>query len=134
MVNRVWHHLFGRGIVASPDNLGALGGTPSHPELLDWLACSFREDGWSIKRLVRRIVTSRTWRMASVSVGDTPVRDPENELLTRRRVRRLEGEAIRDSLLAVSGRLDLKMHGPPVPQHLTDFMTGRGRPGRRNGA
>ena len=128
MANRVWHHLFGRGIVASTDNLGLLGAEPTHPELLDWLAVSLRDDGWSVKRLVRRIVLSDTWRAASEPSSAARKSDPENLLLQSQRVRRLEGEAIRDAVLTVSGRLDRTLYGPPVPVHLTDFMTGRGRP------
>ena len=128
MANRVWHHLFGRGIVASTDNLGLLGAEPTHPELLDFIAASLRDDGWSVKRLVRRIVLSDTWRATSEPSSAARESDPENLLLQSQRVRRLEGEAIRDALLTVSGRLDRTLYGPPVPIHLTDFMTGRGRP------
>lgn len=127
-VNRVWHHLFGRGIVASTDNFGVLGELPSHPELLDTLADDFVREGWSLKRLIRRLVLSRTYRMASqgAPAGDTA--DPGNILLHEFRIKRLEGEAIRDSILAVSGRLDPTLGGPPVPIFLTPFLDGRGRP------
>lgn len=124
-VNRVWHHLFGRGLVASVDDFGAMGSEPTHPELLDFLAREFMADGWSTKRLIRRLVTSRTWQLAT---GKPDAGDPENLLLGRARVRRLEAEAIRDSMLAVSGRLDRKLYGRPVPIKLTDFHGGRGRP------
>ena len=127
-VNRVWHHLFGRGLVPSVDNLGALGERPSHPELLDWLARRFVDDGYSLKKLVRLLVLTRSYRMSSVTSAETLARDPENALFSRMRVRRLEAEAIRDAILAISSRLDLRMHGPPVPVHLTPFMDGRGRP------
>jgi hypothetical protein len=139
-VNWVWHHLLGRGIVSSVDNFGALGEPPTHPQLLDYLAARFRSRaetsageaegmGWSLKRLVREIVLSRTYRMSSKAVDAEAERaDPNNALLHRARVRRLEGEAIRDAMLAVSGRLDKKMYGPPVPVHLTAFMQGLGRP------
>ncbi len=129
-VNRVWQQLFGRGIVASADNFGVLGDTPSHPELLDYLAIDFRRDGWSLKRLIRRLVTSRVYLMSSQRNPDASERDPANILLHRANVRRLESEAIRDSILAISGRLDPAMFGPPVPVHLTSFMQGRGRPGQ----
>jgi hypothetical protein len=128
LVNRVWHHLFGRGIVASTDNFGVLGERPTHPELLDYLADRFVKDGWSVKRLIRTLVLSRAYAMSSTAGGPGDAADPENLLLHRARLRRLEGEAIRDAMLAVSGRLDGRMFGPPVPVHLTAFQEGRGRP------
>ncbi len=129
MVNRLWHHLTGRGIVATVDNFGELGSEPSNPELLDFLTESFRLQGYSVKSLIRRIVLSATYRMESrPQVGNESV-DPDNELMHRFRVRRLQGEAIRDAMLQVSGQLDRSLYGPPVPIHLTDFMQGRGRPG-----
>ncbi|MDC0218767.1 PSD1 and planctomycete cytochrome C domain-containing protein [Verrucomicrobia bacterium] len=127
--NRIWHHLLGRGIVPSTDNFGVLGEAPTHPELLDWLAQRLVEDGWSTKKLIREIMLSRTYRMSSKPANAaTEAKDPANTLLHRMRVRRLEGEAIRDAILTVSGRLDKKMYGPPVAVHLTPFMEGRGRP------
>ncbi|HEX3133729.1 MAG TPA: DUF1553 domain-containing protein, partial [Planctomycetota bacterium] len=128
MANRVWHHLLGRGIVASVDNFGALGERPSNPELLDYLATRFVAEGWSVKRLVRTIMLSTTWRMGSAADPAQDAKDPGNLLLHRANLRRLEGEAIRDELLALSGRLDAAMYGPSVPTYLSDFMTGRGRP------
>ncbi len=132
IVNRVWHHLFGRGLVESTDDFGLLGSTPTHPELLDHLASRFRDEmGWSIKSLIRAIVLTKTYRMASGSLeGRAAEVDPLNQMLSVRTVRRLEGETIRDAVLAVSGRLDETMYGRSVPVHLTDFMTGRGRPGK----
>ncbi len=132
MANRVWAHLFGRGIVASTDDFGALGQPPSNPELLDWIADYFRTDAnWSVKNLIRFLVKSSTYRMASQKRNDRAEEvDPENILLHRMTVKRLEAEAIRDSILAISGRLDRKMMGPSVPTHLTAFMEGRGRPGK----
>ena len=130
-VNRIWHHLFGRGIVASVDNFGVLGEKPTHPLLLDWLADQFIEDGWSLKRMIRRIVLSQTYQMSSVANAEAAkleIVDPENLLLHRARIRRLQGEAIRDAMLAVSGSLDQSLFGKSVPVHLTSFMTGRGRP------
>jgi hypothetical protein len=131
-VNRIWHHLFGRGLVPSVDNLGALGDRPSHPELLDDLADRFVRDGWSIKRAVRELVLSRTFQMASTSSPEAEAGDPDNRLLHRMFVRRLEAEAIRDAILAVSGRLEGRMGGPGVEVHLTPFMDnygdGYGRP------
>ncbi len=132
MVNRVWHHLFGRGLVATVDNFGVLGEHPSHPELLDYLANRFvHEQSWSLKQLIRELVLSRTYQMSSRPTDSgAEESDPQNLLLHRMNVRRLEGEAIRDALLAVSGRLNLKPGGPSVPVHLTPFMDGRGRPGQ----
>jgi hypothetical protein len=128
LVNRVWHHLFGRGIVSSVDNFGVLGEPPSHPELLDYLADRFVRDGWSVKRLIRTLVLSSAYQMSSRPDARADAADPEDLLLHRMRVRRLEGEAIRDAMLAVSGRLDGRAYGPPVPVYLTPFQEGRGRP------
>ena len=133
MVNRIWQHLLGRGIVASVDNFGVLGERPTHPELLDSLAAEFAADGWSVKRAIRRIVLSRTYQQGSEirgqGTGDgRQETDPQNLLLHRANVKRLEGEVIRDSILAISGRLDRKQFGLSVPVHLTNFMQGRGRP------
>jgi hypothetical protein len=128
IVNRAWHHLFGRGIVASVDNFGKLGELPTHPELLDYLAERFVRDGWSLKNLVRELVLSSTYGMSTQADATPQAADPQNLLLHRMRLRRLEGEAIRDSILAVSGRLDETMYGPPIPIHLTPFLDGRGRP------
>jgi hypothetical protein len=136
IVNRVWHHLFGRGIVPSVDNFGVLGQPPTHPELLDYLARQFMQDGWSVKRLIRSIVLSETYQQESVvssqesGVGSRESEaDPQNLLFHRQNLRRLEGEVIRDAILAISGRLDPAQFGPSVPVHLTPFMQGRGRPG-----
>ena len=127
MVNRVWHHLFGAGIVPSVDNFGVLGQAPSHPELLDYLAHQFAAEGWSVKRLIRSLVLSRTYQMSSrATAGDEP--DPTDALLHRMRLRRLEGEAIRDAILAVSGELNRRQFGPSVPIYLTADLQGRGRP------
>lgn len=114
-VNRVWHHLFGRGLVASVDNFGRLGDRPTHPELLDHLAAQFIADGWSTKTLIRRLVTTRAYQLASEPSARARESDAANDLLSHFRVQRLPAEAIRDSLLAVSGRLDATSFGPPVP-------------------
>ncbi|MEO2017553.1 MAG: DUF1553 domain-containing protein [Fuerstiella sp.] len=114
IVNRVWHHLFGRGIVSTPDNFGQLGDQPSHPELLDWLATRFVEDGWSLRKLIRRIVMSKTWQLSSETPRTSRNRDPDNRLLSRANVRRLEAEAIRDQLLTVSGQIEHRLAGAPV--------------------
>ncbi len=128
IVNRVWQHLLGRGIVESVDNFGVLGSRPSHPELLDHLASTFQAEGWSLKKLIRRIVLTRTYQMSSQPVAAGEKVDPRNELLHRARIKRLSGEAIRDSMLHISGQLDPTMFGPSIPIHLTNFMQGRGRP------
>jgi hypothetical protein len=128
MANRVWQHLMGQGIVATVDNFGALGERPTHPELLDYLATRFRDEGWSLKKLIREIMLSDAYQMASVGDESAERRDPRNVLLHRANIRRLEGEAIRDALLAVSGRLDRAQFGPSIRIHLSPFMEGRGRP------
>jgi hypothetical protein len=128
LVNRLWQHHFGEGIVRSPDNFGVLGERPTHPELLDYLATEFVRRGWSIKAMHRLLVLSRTYRMASRGDPAADEKDPQNKLLHRMPVRRLEAEGVRDAILAVSGRLDRRMYGPGVPPHLTPFMAGRGRP------
>ncbi|MEI7955082.1 MAG: PSD1 and planctomycete cytochrome C domain-containing protein [Verrucomicrobiota bacterium] len=132
MVNRIWQHLFGRGIVATPDDFGALGQAPTHPELLDWLADWYRtKGGWSNKKLIRLLMTSQVYRMSSNPADPgAEEKDPQDLLLHRMPLRRLEGEAIRDAILAVSGQMNPAMFGPPVPVFLTSFMDGRGRPGQ----
>jgi Protein of unknown function (DUF1553)/Protein of unknown function (DUF1549)/Planctomycete cytochrome C len=130
LVNRLWQHHFGEGIVRSTDDFGAMGQKPSHPELLDWLATKLVENGWSIKTMHKLMLTSSTFRMSSTPQPASEAVDPTNTLLHRMNVRRLEAEAIRDTLLAVTGRLEQVMYGPSVPVHLTSFMEGRGRPGR----
>jgi hypothetical protein len=132
LVNRLWHHLFGRGIVASVDDFGVMGQAPTHPELLDWLAADFQQHGWSVKHAIRQMVTSSTYRMSSRANADggrAAQLDPENAWWHCMPKRRLQAEAIRDAMLAVSGRWDRTMYGPSVPVHLTSFMEGRGRPG-----
>ncbi|TWT64766.1 Planctomycete cytochrome C [Allorhodopirellula solitaria] len=128
IVNRTWHHLMGRGIVPTPDDFGVLGQRPTHPGLLDYLATEFADEGQSLKDLIRRIVLSRTYQMASQTDAAAVAADPKNLLWHHRPVQRLPGEAIRDSLLVLSGRLDATLFGPSVPVHLTPFMEGRGRP------
>lgn len=130
IVNRIWHHLLGRGIVPTTDDFGVLGQRPTHPELLDYLAMQFRNDGQSIKQMIRKIVLSRTYQMSSLAQAEALEKDPKNLLWHYRPPKRLEGEVIRDSLLAISGRLDETMYGQSIPIHLTSFMDGRGRPGK----
>ena len=132
IVNRVWHHMFGRGIVKTVDNFGVQGELPTHPELLDYLALAFMENEWSFKWLIREIALTKAFRRAVNATEDHKTTDPTNKYLARFPVRRLEAEAIRDGLLAVSGRLDTSMYGRSIPVHLTSFMTGRGRP-RKSG-
>ena len=112
IVNRVWHYHFGQGIAASPNDLGRMGQLPSHPQLLDWLASEFRDGGQSIKQLHRLIVTSAVYRQSSAHRPAAAKLDGGNQLLWRMNRRRLEAEEIRDSVLAVSGRLQQKMYGP----------------------
>lgn len=113
-VNRVWNWVFGTGLVATPDDFGRLGDKPSHPELLDWLAREFIREGWSTKKLVRRLVLSQTFRQSGHATEAARDRDPSNRLLSHYPTRRLEAESIRDSLLAVSGRLDPQLGGRPI--------------------
>jgi hypothetical protein len=113
-VNRVWHHLFGEGLVRTPDDFGHLGELPVHGGLLDHLASRFVEEGWSTKKLVREIVRSAAWRQASAARPEAVAVDPENRLWHHHPRRRLEAESIRDSMLAVAGRLDPALGGPPI--------------------
>lgn len=114
LVNRVWMHHFGRGIVASAGDFGVLGAKPTHPELLDWLADEFVRGGWSLKHLHRLMVTSTAYRQSSHRTPELDAIDPDNQWLARASLRRLEAEMIRDSILQVSGCLSDQMGGPPV--------------------
>ena len=115
IVNRVWQRLFGRGIVATPNDFGFRGSPPTHPELLDWLACEFREGGSSLKSLHRAILLTDAYQRSSIAAGPSPAHhaDPDNRLLWRQQPRRLGAEAIRDALLAVAGLLRGERGGPP---------------------
>ena len=116
IVNSVWHHLFGAGIVSTPDNLGRLGAEPTHPELLDFMAHRFSaEQGWSLKALIRSLVTSQTWQQSSTTTAMSREVDPQNLWLSHANLRRLDAESIRDQLLMTSGNLNSDMFGPPVP-------------------
>jgi len=149
LVNRLWQHLFGEGLVRTPDDFGRMGQPPTHPELLDHLAAELVRGEWSVKRMIRHLVVTNTYRMSSAERGvrnaeqnfpnsalraphsaliDPRAVDPDNRLLHRMPIRRLEAEAIRDSILAVSGRLNLEVHGPSVLPHVTPHMEGRGKP------
>jgi uncharacterized protein DUF1553 len=143
MVNRLWHHHFGRGIVATPNDFGRQGKPPTHPELLDYLALRFIDSGWSLKAMHRLIVLSRTYQMASTAeamtndqelmtkqfqipkskIQNTSATDPANELLWRFNRRRLDAESIRDTLLALGGNLESSMGEahPFPPQHQWEF-------------
>jgi len=124
-VNRVWHHLFGKGLVGSVDDFGTRGDRPTHPELLDHLASRFMEDGWSLKRLIRELVLSRTYRLSSNGNADGAARDPENRWLWRMNRRRLQIESLRDGMLAIAGQLD-PTPAESVVAHLSVQATGVG--------
>jgi mono/diheme cytochrome c family protein len=130
MVNRIFQHHFGRGIVRSPNDFGSLGERPTHPELLDWLASEFVAKGWKLKTMHRMIVLSNTYQMASTADAKALAKDPQNDLLWRFDMRRLEAEEVRDSILAVDGRLNLTMGGPGVyPKIPQEVLAGQSRPG-----
>jgi len=114
IVNRIWHHLFGRGLVGTPNNFGRLGEKPTHPELLDWLASRFVEDGWSLKKAIRLLVTSQVWQLSADADENSMEQDPDNRLVSHASVRRLEAESIRDSLLNSAGTLEHRLYGSPV--------------------
>jgi mono/diheme cytochrome c family protein len=126
MVNRIWQHHFGRGLVETPSDFGTHGQKPTHPELLDWLASEFIARGWSIKQMHKLLLMSATWQQTSAA-AESKV-DPENRLYARMNRVRLEGEVIRDTLLAVSGSLNLEMDGPgvfpPIPKELFQGAAG----------
>ena len=133
IVNRLWHHLFGRGLVGTVDNFGRLGDKPTHPELLDYLATRFVEQGWSMKETIRFLVTSRAFRQEAMPSSDARRIDPANLLHSHAPVRRLEAEAIRDAMLTVSGEVDLKMYGPGVNVYYTAKTEGGGPKGPLDG-
>ena len=128
MANRIWHHVFGRGIVETVDNFGIQGKLPSHPELLDYLALKFIEEGWSVKALIREMVLSDTFQRTTKASEDAMRVDPDGIWLQHYPIRRLEAEAIRDAMLSTSGTLDPTMYGESIPVYLSEFMKGRGRP------
>jgi hypothetical protein len=115
MVNRIWQHHFGRGLVATPNDFGARGRPPTHPELLDWLASRFVADGWSIKAMHRRIMLSRAYQLSAMEDSRASAADPNNELLWRHDRRRLSAEEIRDGMLAIAGTLERGAPGGPFP-------------------
>ncbi|MFZ9437142.1 MAG: DUF1553 domain-containing protein [Opitutales bacterium] len=112
MTNRLWHHVFGRGLVGTVDNLGRLGDQPTHPELLDHLSRRFIQEKWSVKTLLREMLLTEAFRRSSMPSASASAKDANNDLLAHMRVRRLGGEALRDSLIALSGRLEHRMYGP----------------------
>jgi hypothetical protein len=114
LVNRLWMHHFGAALVRTPGDFGTRGDAPTHPELLDWLAATFVEDGWSLKRVHRLLLLSAAYRQSSAEVPELAAADPENRLLGRMNRRRLEFEPLRDGLLAVADRLDRTHGGPAV--------------------
>lgn len=127
IVNRIWLHHFGRGLVPSVGDFGSLGEKPTHPELLDWLAADFVEHGWQVKRLHRQLVLSTAYRQSSVKRPELDAVDPENRLLGRMSVRRLDAESLRDSLLALTGQLSDRMYGPPItvtPDEVGQIVVG----------
>ena len=125
VVNRVWLHHFGNGLVRTPSDFGLRGESPTHPELLDSLASQFMANGWSIKTLHRTIMLSETYQQQSQSHSDGESKDPENRWLWKMNRRRLDWESLRDSLLTVSGQIDLTMGGPSVPLLSEPFSTRR---------
>jgi hypothetical protein len=123
MVNRLWRWHFGRGIVGTTDNFGRLGDRPSHPELLDWLARHFVEEGWSMKEMHRLLMRSSVYQMASFPAHSAAATiDPENRLLSHANLERLDAEEVRDAMLAVSGSLDLTVGGKTIPLHDREFV------------
>ena len=127
-VNRIWQELFGRGIVNTSEDFGTQGDRPTHPELLDWLASEFRDRGWSMKQMVRLMVTSATYRQSSKARPELDARDPENTLLARQSRLRLPAELVRDEALYAAGLLDLRIGGrsvkPPQPKGVAELSYG----------
>jgi len=131
IVNRIWQHHFGRGIVRTPNDFGLQGAPPTHPELLNWLASEFVKQGWSFKKLHRLILTSNTYKQSSRGNEAALAKDPQNDLFWRMDMRRLDAEEIRDSLLSVSGNLNLAMFGPSVyPVIPKEILAAQSRPGK----
>ena len=124
LANRIWQHLFGEGIVRTPDNFGTTGTRPTHPELLDHLAVQLMQSGWSTRKLIRTIVLSRGWQMAStVENPQAAAIDPENKLLWRANKRRVDAETLRDSILALSDSLNPRRGGPSLPDDFKSEFT-----------
>ena len=135
MVNRIWQYHFGSGIVATPSDFGVMGERPTNQKLLDYLAATFVENGWSIKKMHRLIMLSDAYQESSSAQEQALTVDPEDKLLWRYPRHRVEGEVIRDSMLAVSGNLNLKMGGPGVhPGIAAGHGCGRRQMARRQGS
>jgi hypothetical protein len=131
LVNRLWQHHFGRGLVRSPNNFGLQGDPPTHPELLDWLAAELIRQGWRLKPLHRLIMTSQAYRMSARGSPAGLAADPVNNLFWRFDPRRLTAEEVRDSILAVSGTLNRKLYGPGVyPEIPKEVLAGQSMPGK----
>jgi hypothetical protein len=131
MANRLWHYHFHRGLVRSTSDFGYGGTFPTHPELLDWLASELIHHGWRLKPMHKLLVMSNAYQMSSVGSAEAAANDPENDLMTRFELRRLEAEEIRDSILAVSGNLNLAMGGRSIyPTISKEVLAGQSRPGQ----
>lgn len=128
MVNRIWQHLFGRGLVATPDNFGSMGEMPSHPELLDYLAAEFMQNGWSVKQMIRRIMLTSSYQLGTAHDAANHAADPDNRYLWRMNRKRLDAEALRDSILAINGSLDATIGGESVSMSSGNMVP----PGDRN--
>jgi hypothetical protein len=132
LANRIWQHHFGTGLAATSDNLGYTGSPPTHPELLEWLSAEFVRSGWSAKALHRLILSSAVFRQSSSHNPRASERDPDNRLLARFPLKRLDAEAIRDAMLTASGELDRRQGGPYIPTDRTasgDVIVAEGSPG-----
>ncbi len=130
MVNRIWQHHFGRGIVRSPNNFGLLGAPPTHPDLLNWLADEFMRSDWKMKRLHRLILTCNTYKRSSIAIPESLEKDPNNDLFWRFNLRRLSAEEIRDSILATTGVLNRRIYGPSIyPAVSKEVLSTQSRPG-----
>ena len=128
IVNRLWHHVFGQGIVPTVNDLGVMGTEPSHPELLDFLAQDFIRHDWSLKTLIRRMVLTRTYQISTAPSAASRNTDPNNHLLQHMPIKRLDAEAVRDHLLASSGSLNRTMYGPSVPAYVDNLPNSRAKP------
>jgi hypothetical protein len=130
IVNRIWQHIFGRGIVRSPNNFGQLGDIPTHPELLDWLASELVANDWKLKPLTKMLVMSQTYRQSVVPSPQAQQKDPVNDWFSHANMRRLSAEEIRDSILAATGKLNLEMYGPSIfPEISREVLAGQSVPG-----
>ena len=130
MVNRIWQHHFGRGIVRTPNNFGLLGAPPTHPDLLNWLATEFVHQGWRMKSLHKLIVTSEAYKRSSTAVESSLAQDPNNDNFWRFDLRRLSAEEVRDSVLAVTGSLNLSLYGPSIyPELSPEVLATQSKPG-----